>query len=97
MVRPDGSEHRLWAWILGAGGAFLFSGTFMIDATNPESAALNWALTVLSSLAISVAILLAVVGSIVHAIWFLPGREIPEEELPNRTSLTGYNEPTPSP
>lgn len=84
--RPDGSVATFVGWTLIAIGviaAFFISGA--------ETLSGFWFSVGISNLGIGLGVLLVSLGYLVRAIWFLPGREVPQVQQAFTTAATGID------
>ncbi|HEX8256284.1 MAG TPA: hypothetical protein VF589_01515 [Allosphingosinicella sp.] len=87
ISRPDGSTSLAIAWILFAASLLFALVAYSMDVTtysgiDPGKVALQFALWVLAGALFQLWLVLWAVGSIVRALWFLPGELQKQPEAP---------------
>jgi len=77
LIRPNGGALMGIGWALVAGSILVFflGGSTGSGARSTSGAAAGWLLILLSGAMFQVGLFMALAGTIVRAIWFLPGED----------------------
>jgi hypothetical protein len=85
--RPNGSNATMAGWVLVVAGVLAAFFSRSAESVGAWVFALG-----IANLGIGLGVLLLSLGYLVRAIWFLPGREVPKEAIPQTMRQPSYCE-----